>query len=726
MRTPNKKYFPIVIVEVLILQRFPYGKTSGFFYYASGKNLEAEKGDLVKIPWRNVEKLGIIIGTKRVFVDWEPGKEHKTHLVSLIKSKNYFYSNIPFGAVRLKPICSIMERKYISPDLLLRLKTTAEENFVSWNHLLKLVVNLPRQSKTRQPSVKYFYLPLLREWLEYYNSSRERKNDNVTPPVLVKKNAPFIFLSQDQEEFLRTLLKKTLQEEKQVLVVVPEKSHLMPAAAKYASLTDSFSFSSPILLGKFLPRSYFRESWQLTRSFHSGLFIGTRSAIFAPFSNLGLIILEDGHDSSHKQWDMLPRYDARTLLPLVYTGATKVYLSETPRLQDFFHSPFYLKKNKGKIYTASLDLKFFAREVNENRQPEPQDKPPRLLSRSLNYKNKKRRIVLVNMETEKFISRESLPLSGYLKERIISRLSRWKWVFLLANHKGLANTVICRECGFVQRCPRCGKTLSLNVKNSLSCRYCGYFQNYFANCPKCSGHDFTMSGFGVEKIRRSLLDIEKEVKFTTVVSPDAPFTGEGLLAFWKKMLLDLKKPVLFLGYAGLWPIARFFQKEIGLAGILSFDELLYYPDFRSEERAASRFFNLLSASSELVVQTRDPLHPLLQKMVNQQYSSLFSGWLAERKKFNYPPFSRLVRMEITAVSQEEAARKINSIIAKLRLEKKLLDIFPIAGSNLYEKNKCSWHLIIKFEKEVEIGKVLGNIVRKSKGLKVDLEPEELM
>jgi len=687
--------YPLAILEVLVLQRFPYGKDSTFFYYAAGENLRAQVGDVVKAPWHRGEKQGVVVKTERIMVDREPQGSFK----------------MPNKPITLKPVSAILARQYFTPELLEKLKIAARQYFVSWNHFAKSVVDLPTAKVRKNIPLGPSYLPLIKEYQRIY--SRKVEQEKLT----FGDTRSFVFVSHNQPAFLKASVRKALAEGKQVLVLVPEKIHLIPTAGKYAALAGKFGGSTPILLGKFLPRAFARNAWEQTRQGEPHIFVGTRSAIFAPFANLGLIVVEEGQDPSHKQWDLAPLYDLRNLTNIFYPGTFKIYLSDTPRLEDFYDSPFYFAPGVHQVGIKKLPFGAIEKQKPKD-LPADDEESPHLLTRIIGAGETKRQITLISTKVEKSLAQEEAVISEYLEKRLIACLNKGKSALLLINHSGIANLIVCRDCGYVFRCPQCGKALSQISKACLDCRFCGFKGENFDFCPHCSGVRIIFRRYGIEKIKETLLGLQKKVNFTLLETPSSQAGYTGLLNYARKVV-QRKSPLALLGFNGIVSIGRAIKSELGLAAVLDFDETLFYPDFRSEERTASRFYNLLAVAPKIYIQTADPKQPFLRKIINHPYSALFSSWLRERRDYSFPPLVNIMRIDLPRAELAER------IVSQLRGKKEILETLSVPVSGATRKNKYAAAVVVKYPRGADIYPTINNLFHRFGNLRVDPDPEEL-
>lgn len=714
------KNVPILLVEVLILQRFPFGQDSTFLYFANRKNLNLSVGDIVATPFRNSIKNGVVVSAFQVRTNQNPGSSWQVNVNALTAGKNLFYSSPPNKPIVLKPVKSLIIKGFLSPNLLDNFRLAAKEHCVSWNHFVSSAVNLPPIRKTAFPKL----LPMLGRWCQVIENPTGKLDEASTFP-LNNTRGRFIFASQDQSKQISALLQKTILEKKQILVLVPEKINLLPVTAKYTRLSANFANATPVILGKFLPRNAYQVAWQLTRTVAPQIFIGTRSAIFAPFSKLGLIIIEDGHDASHKQWDMAPLYDVRNIIPAIYPQVTKLYISATPRLHDFYWSPYYLKSGGAIPAIATFDFspsriqpKILSQDLKED--------SPHFLKKSFEHEKERKQVTLVNMSKDRGFTKEPVALSDYLKKQIAKVLKRGRWAIIVANHKGFANFIVCKECGFIPICPNCGKYLNIRIKSALRCSYCGKNSPALNQCPQCSGYNFVLSNFGLENIKEKLLELQKRINFKLLIPPDPKLGSRSLYSFWQELITFQNKPAVLLGLSGILPLARLLKKNISLAASTSFDNLLLHPDYRSEEKAAILYYNLLSVADKIIIQTRDPAQNFWSKVLGKPYSALFPGWIRDRKEYNYPPFCDLIRLELTAFGkkhQEVISQRLERFLSQ---DQAVIETLAIPPKTDMSNSNFTASALVKLQKNTTVGSLLEKISREFGRLKVDPDPEVII
>lgn len=703
------------LVEVLILQRFPFGRESTFFYYTKE---EIAVGDLVKIIFRKKAKEGVVVKTKKLRVsspvfledDWQ------VNLFYWLKGTNFFFSRIPQKKIKIKPIKKIIFRKAINPELILGLLKLAERYFVSWNHFVEMAIQKPSKRTYQRSSFINLLSDLFKiskKEFDFTDQSEKKSSD------FKKFGGKFIFLSSMQKEDLRMILKKQLKAGKQVLILSPEKNQLIPITTKYAILSSDLSAPTPILISNLLPKTLFKKNWQLVKEISPAIFVGNRSAVFAPFKNLGAIILEDGHDESYKQWDMNPKYDLREILALLYPKIPFFYLSQTPRFEDLFDSPFYFKEG----IVRKIDLKESKTDFMPDSDPSNRAySAPATLSFEEFLAGEKKKVLIKNLKIERRLKTENYFFSTFFKEKILSILAQKKWVFLLASRGGTASFVVCGDCGHIPLCPDCKKPLFLKSKEKLICENCSFSQSGLVPCQKCQGNNFYFSGLGIEAIKEALGEMKKELNFEILIAPESKSSYEEICQFFKKIIASYKKPIVFVGYSGMISVLRIFNSRLGLAAAPLFDSFLMHSEFRSEEKACSRFFNLLSIAPLMILQSFKIDHPFFQKITKKNYSSFFPFWFRERKSFLYPPFCELIKLEVSGKNLKEVDRKTDNLLKIFASKPGVLGVFrPESFFSLKKKNYFG-RVILKVQKRIDLK---AFFLKEGAGVKVDIDPENL-
>ncbi len=342
--------------------------------------------------------------------------------------------------------------------------------------------------------------------------------------------------------------------------------------------------------------------------------VGVRSAIFLPLKRLGLIVVDEEHDSSYKQSDSAPRYSARdAAVTIAASRGVKCLLgSATPSLESWTNG------QSGKYGYAQLTERY------------GDAVPPTItISDTIRAVKRGERKGHFNFD---------------LLEKIIERKERGEQVILFQNRRGFAPYVECMTCGWSPRCPHCNVTLTLHKGlGRLSCHYCGYVEPMPAACPECRSVDIKPMGFGTEKIEEQIGEFLPE---TAVARLDRDsVTSPSALARIVEQFESGSTDIL----VGTQMVTKGFDfSKVTLVGILNADNMLNTPDFRAEERAFQLMTQVAGRAGrrgdtgEVVIQTSQPKHRILSLVMTKDYDSMARLLLSERELFSYPPYSRII------------------------------------------------------------------------------------
>ncbi|MBI4417392.1 MAG: primosomal protein N', partial [Ignavibacteriales bacterium] len=419
--------------------------------------------------------------------------------------------------------------------------------------------------------------------------------------------------------------------------------------------------------------------------------IGPRSAIFAPLANPGLLVVDEEHEASYKQFDAVPRYNARDVA--VYraslAGAVVILGSATPSVESYYNA------ESGK-YTL-LEL------------PDRVDQA-RLPTIEIVDMTKERKAFLADIRTKLRESGEKFPkhmpqtsISRLLEQQILLRLQKNEGVILLQNRRGFSHVVECFECGYVERCRNCDVTLTYHsVKKHLRCHYCGAVTKPPTVCPSCGGVDIRFHAFGTQQVHEELSQ-----KF-----PDACILRMDLDTTTRKgshsKLLEQfgsRQADILLGTQMVAKGLDF--PHVTLVGVISADTQMLLPDFRSAERT----FQLLTQvagragrsnlAGEVVIQTMQAGHYSLKHVLTHDYKGFYKEELAYRKELEYPPFSRIVLVEFSGENEGEvqsAAQKFGQILKNDGVEKTSRLLGPADAAIPKVRNRFRKFILLKNSK----------------------------
>ena len=418
--------------------------------------------------------------------------------------------------------------------------------------------------------------------------------------------------SSGKTEIYIHLMREVIAQKRQVLMMVPE-----------IALTTQLCIRLRRVFGKRMLVYHSKlndderaEIWNRMLTDDSvDLILGVRSSVFLPFSQLGLIIVDEEHEPSYKQQDPAPRYNGREVaIMLASRHSAKVLLgSATPSLESYYlaqQGRFGYVRLKERHAGVSLP-----------------------------------KMSLISMREARKNQAMNGPFTPALIKSVNHTLLEGHQAILFQNRRGFSPTVECTVCGWTPKCPRCDVSLTFHKRTSrLSCHYCGYSQSWPLACPQCQHSSFAQQGYGTERIEET---ISRLMPLAKPVRMDTDTTGSK--SSYEKIIRDFdsKKSNVLIGTQMVSKGLDF--GGVDTVGIMNADSLMNFPDFRSHERAfqlieqvAGRAGRRAGQEGEVLIQCNEPRHPLLQQVIVHDYEAMAEMQLADRKKYFYPPFSRLI------------------------------------------------------------------------------------
>jgi len=348
------------------------------------------------------------------------------------------------------------------------------------------------------------------------------------------------------------------------------------------------------------------------------IILGARSAMFLPFNELGLIIVDEEHDSSYKQTDPAPRYNARDAAIMLgrLHNASVLLGTATPSVESHYNA------EAGKYKLVELNERFGGIEMPEIR--------------------------LVNIKEETRFKRMKTHFSPQLLGAIEGAISRSEQVILFQNRRGFSLRIECDNCNFIPGCVQCDVTLTYHKHiNVLKCHYCGYTRLIPPTCPECGSPSIKLKGFGTEKVEEELAALFPDI---TIARMDLD-TTHTKNAYHKIMQeFETRKTDVLVGTQMVTKGLDF--DNVSLVGVLNADGLISYPDFRSLERSFQMLAQVSGRAGRktkqglVLIQTYNPAHPVHRWVIQNDYQSMFSQVLLDRHKFTYPPYVRLILVSL--------------------------------------------------------------------------------
>ena len=473
-------------------------------------------------------------------------------------------------------------------------------------------------------------------------------------------------------------IQKVLEEGREGIVLVPEIS-LTPQMVN--RFKGRFGDEVAVLhSGLSIGEKY--DEWRKIQRKEVRVAVGARSAIFAPFENLGIIIIDEEHETSYKQEDN-PRYHARDVaIERARTHNCPVILgSATPSLETFARA----KKGVYQLLTLS-------KRMNDQSLPT---------------------VDIVDMREELREGNRTM-FSRVLYDKLQDRLMKKEQTVLFLNKRGHSSFVMCRDCGYVIQCPNCDISLTYHrYQQQMKCHYCGYEAVVPTICPECTSEHIRYFGTGTQKVEEELGKIFPEAR---VIRMDVDTTSrkgshEKLLTAFEEGKADILLGTQMIAKGLDFP-------NITLVGVLSADTMLHLPDFRSSEKT----FQLLTQVSgragrhelagEVVIQTYSPEHYSIELASQQDFDQFYQKEMMIRKIHKYPPFYYLA---LITVSHEELMKVVDvtekiSVTLSSRLSKGAHILGPVACPIPRINNKYRYQCIVKYKKEPKLTQTLKMIL----------------
>ncbi|MEB2779682.1 primosomal protein N' [Algoriphagus sp. C2-6-M1] len=413
------------------------------------------------------------------------------------------------------------------------------------------------------------------------------------------------------------------------------------------------------------------EVWNGVLSGRFSFVVGVRSSIFLPFDSLGLIIVDEEHESSYKQFDPAPRFQARdSAIMLAYFHQARTLLgSATPSFESYFNA------SQGKFGYVEMTHRF-----GDASMP--------------NFH-------LANLATDKRKNLVKLDTTRILREKIQEALGKQEQVLIFQNRRGYSPYIQCEDCGWTGQCVQCDVSLTYHqFSEELRCHYCGYKEKVPSSCPACGSTQLTTMGMGTERIEEtlSLLFPEARIGRMDLDTTRSKHGYQRLLDEFGSGNLDI-----LIGTQMITKGLDF--GKVTVVGIWDGDRIMNFPDFRAGERAFQQITQVAGragrreAQGHVIVQTRDPEIQLYAQVIKGDYFEFFNHEIHDRKKFYYPPFVKLVKITTRHADYkvaEKAALNLHHGMAEIPIKKIVLG--PEKGIIARIKNQYQFESLIKLDR----------------------------
>lgn len=646
-----------------------------YFYHFFGKREE--------IKWEQAEEKGLLPDLQKavksghvevIYLVKNRANKKMVQMIRTERSKNELEAAIeklPSNAYRQR---KVLEQFLLESELRISRKALMEKTAASQATIESLIkkklIMVEKEEIYRDPYEDRHFkttkaLPLTAEQQSAINPIIEKITHHVHETFLL-----YGVTGSGKTEIYLQSIEQVLAMNKEAIVLVPEIS-LTPQMVQ--RFKERFGKLVAVLhSGLSIGEKY--DEWRKIQRKEAKVVVGARSAIFAPFENLGIIIIDEEHETSYKQEEN-PRYHARDIA--IYRGKNHrcpvVLGSATPVLESFARA-------KKQVYQL-LTLK---KRMNN------QDLPS---------------VEIVDMREELRAGNRSM-FSRELAKQLELRLERKEQTVLFLNRRGHSSFIMCRDCGYVLQCPHCDISLTYHrYHNQMKCHYCGYETVVPSRCPECESKHIRYFGTGTQKVEEEITKLFPAAK---TIRMDVDTTGrkgahEALLRQFQEEKADILLGTQMIAKGLDFP-------NITLVGVLSADTMLHLPDFRASEKT----FQLLTQVSgragrhdlkgEVVIQTYTPEHYSIRLSGEQDFERFYEQEMLMRKIGAYPPFYYIALLTITHENLMTAVSITEKITAYMRgqLSKQAIILGPSASPIPRINNRYRYQCLIKYKKEQKL------------------------
>ena len=487
--------------------------------------------------------------------------------------------------------------------------------------------------------------------------------------------------SSGKTEIYVKLIEEVLARDQQVLYLLPEIALTTQLVSR---LQDYFGEKVAVYHSKYSSQERV-EVWNqvLNRSSKAQIVLGARSSILLPFQNLGLIIVDEEHETSYKQFDPAPRYHARdTAIVLAHLFACKTLLgSATPSVESYYNTQ--LKK---------YGLVELTTRYNDVLLPD---------------------IELVDIKDKQKRKRMSGRFSDRLIEEITETLKGGHQVILFQNRRGFSPIVECQTCGTSPQCPNCDVSLTYHqYKDQLRCHYCGYHAVMIKACEACGSLDLDNKGFGTQQIEEEVKQLfpNSKVARMDMDTTRGKYGYEKLITALEQQEIDI-----LVGTQMLTKGLDF--RHVKLVGVMNADNMLNFPDFRAHERSFQLMVQVSGRAGrteergKVLIQTYNPYHKILQQVTTNSYLEMYNEQMDERRNFKYPPIFRLVKITLKHRNYNKVNVAAEWYAKSLRLVFKMDILGPEFPPVSRVRNQYIKHIIVKIPPKQSVSKTKEAIIK---------------
>ncbi len=691
-KVKNKNYY-----QVIPLVRLPLTRANDFTYHFDDF---IEFGSIVKIKLNNKIVRGILVGKFQKNTTIKP--DFKTSpILEIITSSQITKQQLA--------LAKLISKYYLTPlSTTLKFfafKLTKKNNTTYFDNLTKQILEI-KETK----------------WQSEITLTAEQKKaiaqiKGTKQPVSVKKESFLLFgpPASGKTEVIIETIKSTILRGQQSLILIPEIFLSYQEIVRYSSKFIEGRVGEVAILHSQLKPSEITTIWNGVKSGKIKIIISTRMGIFLPFKNLGLAVVDEEQDISHKQWDTPPFYHTRqvaSMLQEVYSQkafpAKILLVSSTPSLNSYQRTT---KKKGWKLV-----------------------KLPSLKTKSITVKNP----IIELVDLKKYYKKgQQIFVSNELRFALKNVLDRNKIALLLVPRRGKSNTIICQDCQEVPTCPDCQVPL-VHSENNYRCLHCNFKISNISKCPHCGSFRLTDVGFGTESVKDTVQTIFPSAR--TAIADSLTFKDN---TYRQRVLGDLYNNKLdFL--IGTYTIAKGLDvKDVELVTILNADNWPGQTDFRFDENYLSTIFQLAgrvnrpggAQNGKCLIQTFDPVNRIFTYLKNWDWEEFTNYELENRQALSYPPFKHLIKITYRNYNKETVEKELDKLHAKLEkyTEKQSIStrhqsiqlLPPYFGHQEQIRGEWRKHLLLKIPILPIIDTKLLKILDLSTGWKIDVDTENV-
>jgi primosomal protein N' (replication factor Y) (superfamily II helicase) len=720
MKTKNNKH----IIDIIPITRISLTRNQSFSYFYDTK---LSPGTLVTIPFSGRKIEGIVVGVRDDF--------HGLGNIELKKIDKVIEEN--FLTEKQIELAKFISEYYISP-LGIVLKSFVPKRVkarVAKNKNDTVQVRDIEPTMSKKITLTKEQKQAVAEISKNYASNRKTPNKNF---LLFGPSG-----SGKTEVYIHSILElRKKDKDLQFLILVPEKTLTPQALERYGQY---FPTEEIVLISSNINAGLFYQNWKKIQSGEVKIVIATRKGVFSPFRKLGLIVVDEEHDISHKQWDMNPRYDARTVAeelgrlhncPIMRGSATpsvesyykaenkEVKLLKLPvlKLDEQVRvclpvrqagNPNRIINKLNKIADHSANSKLFETSC----KPAPEESELPIANCQLPI------IEIVDMRKERWKKNYSC-ISKKLKNEIEYALRNKQQTILFINRQGMSSFSVCDSCKTVLRCPKCERALAYDNSGIYYCLHCNYKTSITPGCEKCHGIVFKNIGLGTQKVEREINNLFSRARIARI---DSQAIREKDYA--EKIYRDFSDGKIDI-LIGTQMISKGWDlPNVSLIGIIDTDNMLSLPDFRTNESFFQNLSQVFGRTGRpgakypgiIIVQTFQPENRHIKAVCERNYQNFFETEIEERQVLSYPPHGKIIKLVFQDYFPKRIATETERIYQAL---KSIPDIHVTEPQDAFISNIRGRHrrqIIIKFKEKVP-EKLITELKKLSSGWIIDVDP----